>query len=147
MEISDKIRQLLPDRYEIDAQNVQYFRVSNKIKLPDASRTPTVYDWLWRGPVVESYFIAIDTQIYMPKGDIAVLNIKLEENHFCFGLAAYWQGRVWGYSSIGDIGPEDHPITKNDWSWTIFQRILSAQDFKCLIGLNRAYHWVLLARS
>ena len=147
MEISEQISQLLPPSYDIDAQGIEYLRTFNEIKLPDASRTPSEYGWLWRGPVIESYFAAVDKQIYIPEQKTAVLNIKIEENNSCFGRAAYWRGKMWGYCPIGGLGPDNHPVEHNRWSWTVFQGIISARDFQCLIKLDNTCHWIHLARS
>jgi len=145
MDLSDKVRCLLPARYEIDAQDIEYFRTFNKIRLPDSSRTPTECGWLWDGEITESYLVAIDSQIYMPGQDVVFLNIGLEENNLRFGRVAYWRGQMWSYSSIGGIGPDEHPGS-NLWSWTSFQGILSSNDFKCIINLDRTCYWLQLAR-
>jgi len=147
MEISEQVRQLLPARYEIDAQNIDYIRVLQEIRLPDSSRTPTEYSWLWRGPVIESYFVAIDKQIYTPKHETIVLNIQLEENNLSFGRAAFWRSHLWGYSPIGGFGPDNHPVEHNCWSWTVFQGILSIREFQCLTKLDRSHHWIQFARG
>ena len=147
MEISEQVKQLLPARYEIDAQNIEYVRVLEAIQLPDASRTPSEHNWLWRGPVIESYFVAIDKQLYVPDHQTVVLNIRLEENKLSFGRAAFWKGHLWGYSPILGLGPENHPVEHNGWSWTVFQGIITHREFQRLTRLDRTYHWMQLARG
>lgn len=148
MEISDRIRRLLPTAYEVDAQNIEYFRTFDERKLPDSSRTPTEYTWLWGQPLcVESYFAAVDRQIYIPGQETVILNLTLEENTLSFGRAAYWRGGIWGFSVIGGVGPADHPIDWNRWSCTSFQGILTPADFACLLALDKTKHWIQLARG
>jgi len=147
MELSDRVRSILPARYSIELEDVVYLRTFNLITLPIADRAPSEYGWLLHGHPKESCFAAVDTQIYIPDQDVAVINIKLVENGLTVGRVAYWRGRIWGYSAAAIHGSmSDHLVDHNIWSWAVFVALLSKANVKLLDKLDSTCHWVQFVR-
>jgi len=148
MDLSEGIQRLLPPGpYEVNAIEVEYYRVFRTVRLPEGSPVPSEVGIALGCPAntKDAYFVAIDAQTYVPEFQALITNIRLEENNLAFTRLAHWRDQLWHYNAILDLSPNDHLI-EHGWKLTTFHRLLSAPDFECLSGLDRGCHWVHLAR-
>jgi len=118
MEISQRIKDLIPHHFDLSGKKPAILRVSNVERLPDDSPVATEYAWLDQEGTRESYLLWADKELFVPETEtIIIAELKLavttkrmrsgnntyEEIKPTIGSVAFWRDALWGYGTFAEV--------------------------------------------